>query len=149
MEMITFQCMSCDGDFDLKLTHLIERPNALRCPHCGAKPTTHRAHAFSQALDDFFSATAGLLAKFRFELAVESDELPEPYSPAEDDDDGALGSLGRDEDDDDEDDEDDDEDDDEFDDDDEFEDLDDEDDDDDEEEDGDDDDDDDDDDERY
>lgn len=79
MSNITFQCASCDGDFDLKITHLVERPNALKCPHCGAKPAQHRAHAFAQALDDILSTMSALRARVHFELTLDNDELPPPY----------------------------------------------------------------------
>jgi DNA-directed RNA polymerase subunit RPC12/RpoP len=109
MSTITFQCAACEGDFELKIAHLVERPNALKCPHCGNKPSQHRAHAFAQGLDDLLSAMNGLKAKFHFELSLDNEELPAPYgATVEDVDDAGLGSLsGADDDDDEEEDEDD------------------------------------------
>ena len=101
MSTITFQCSSCDGDFDIKIAHLVERPNALKCPHCGAKPSPHRAHAFAQALDDVLSAMAALRARVHFELNLDNDELPPPYGADATSKDDGLGTLGRGSDDDD------------------------------------------------
>jgi len=100
MSTITFQCSSCDGDFDIKIAHLVERPNALKCSHCGTKPSPHRAHAFAQALDDVLSAMAALRARVHFELNLDNDELPPPYGADASTKDDGLGSLGRSDDDD-------------------------------------------------
>lgn len=101
---INFQCSSCDGDFDIDVLHLLERPGAIKCPHCGSRPQAHRAQQFAQALEDMFTAMAALRPKVRFELQLDSDALPPPYGG----DDGDGGGLGRLDDDDDDDDADDD-----------------------------------------
>lgn len=115
---ISFQCMSCEGDFEVNITHLLERPNAIKCSHCGARPPAHRCHALAQSLDDLLSAMAGIRSKVHFELTLDTDELPAPYgtkdagsSVADDEDDEVAGDeeLEEDEDEDDEEDEDDDE----------------------------------------
>ncbi len=126
MSTITFQCNSCEADFDVNITQLLERPTAIKCSHCGARPSSNRCHSFAQALDDLLTAMAALRSKVQFELNLDNDELPPPYGPSDDEGAGALGGLVRagddDEDEDDEDDEDfddeDDEDDEDFDDDD-------------------------------
>lgn len=117
---ISFQCMSCEGDFEVNITHLLERPNAIKCSHCGARPPAHRCHALAQSLDDLLSAMAGIRSKVHFELTLDTDELPAPYgtkdagsSVADDEDDEVAGDEeleeDEDEDEDDEEDEDDDE----------------------------------------
>lgn len=123
---ISFQCMSCEGDFEVNITHLLERPNAIKCSHCGARPPAHRCHALAQSLDDLLSAMAGIRTKVHFELSLDTDELPAPYgtkdagsSLADDEDDDVAGDddLDEDDDEDEDDEEDEDEDDDEEDDD--------------------------------
>jgi hypothetical protein len=76
---ISFNCQSCEGDFEVNVTHLLERPNALKCPHCGARPPAHRCHALSQSLDDLLSAMAGIKSKVHFELTLDTNALPPPY----------------------------------------------------------------------
>jgi hypothetical protein len=116
MENIAFECMACNGDFEVNITHFLERPNSLKCPHCGARPSSNRCHALAQALDDLFGAMAAVRNKVHFELNVDNDALPAPYGGADDGDVG-LGNLDEEEegegtDDEDEDDDDEDEDDD-------------------------------------
>ncbi len=89
---ISFQCMSCDGEFEVGITHLLERPNALKCTQCGARPPAHRCHALAQALDDLLSAMSAVRSKLHFELALDTDELPPPYGPAEGASEGSLTS---------------------------------------------------------
>ena len=101
MTTINFQCAACDGDFDIEMLHLLERPGALKCPHCGNRPQTHRAQQFAQALEDVLTAMAALRPKVRFELQLDSDALPPPYG-GDDETDGGLGRLDDDDDDDDE-----------------------------------------------
>ena len=109
MEIIAFECTSCNGDFELNVTHFLERPNSLKCPHCGARPSSARCHALAQALDDLFSAMGAVSNKVRFELTVANDELPAPYGLTEEEE--AAGDLGLEEEDGDDDDFDDDDDD--------------------------------------
>lgn len=118
MESIAFECMSCNGDFEVNVTHFLERPNSLKCSHCNARPSSNRCHALAQALDDLFAAMGAVRNKVRFELNVDNDALPAPYGMTEEEGAaGSLGALGDDDDDDDFDDDDDDDDDDDFDDD--------------------------------
>ncbi len=119
MASIRLQCMSCSHEFELKVTHLVERPNAIKCPSCGAKPAPHRARALSQALDDFLSATAAIQNRFQIEVGVMTVELPSMYGAPENDDGDIVGMNPNAELDDDDDDDDDDEYDEEFDEDDE------------------------------
>ncbi len=83
MDTIAFQCAACKGDFELDITHFLERPTALKCSHCGAKPTSNRSHSLAQALDDLLSAMAAVRRKVQFELQLDSDALPPPYGPTE------------------------------------------------------------------
>jgi DNA-directed RNA polymerase subunit RPC12/RpoP len=92
MTTINFQCASCDGDFDIDVIHLLERPGALKCPHCGNRPQAHRAQQFAQALEDVLTAMAALRPKARFELQLDTDALPPPYG-ADEEEDGGLGRL--------------------------------------------------------
>ncbi|MBX2812867.1 MAG: zinc ribbon domain-containing protein [Myxococcales bacterium] len=103
MSTINFQCASCDGDFDIEILHLLERPGALKCPHCGNRPQAHRAQQFAQALEDVLTAMAALRSKIRFELQLDTDALPAPYG-GDDDADAGLGRLDDEDDDDDDDD---------------------------------------------
>ena len=104
MTTINFQCASCDGDYDIEIIHLLERPGALKCPHCSTRPQAHRAQQLAQALEDLMTSMAALRPKVRFELQLDSDALPPPYGG--DDEDAGLGRLDDDDDDDDEDDDD-------------------------------------------
>ncbi|MBK6684197.1 MAG: hypothetical protein IPG45_06970 [Deltaproteobacteria bacterium] len=113
---INFQCMSCEGDFEVNITHLLERPNAIKCSHCGARPPAHRCHALAQSLDDLLSAMAGIRSKVHFELALDTDELPAPYGKkdagsvlADDEDDDVAGDDDLEEDEDEDEDEEEDE----------------------------------------
>ncbi len=80
---ISFQCTSCDADFDLEIPRIIDRPTALKCPNCNARPPAHRAHALGTAIEDLLSAMAAIRTKVRFEIALDTEELPPPYGPAE------------------------------------------------------------------
>ena len=115
MSSITFQCKSCDADFELAVDLLIEKPGVLKCSNCAAKPAANRAHNLGLALEELMAAIAPLRVKYRFELTIESEALDEA-----DEDEGVDGALTfanalspDDDDDDDEEDEDDDDDDDE------------------------------------
>ena len=105
MTTINFQCASCDGDFDIEIIHLLERPGALKCPHCGNRPQAHRAQQFAQSLEDVLTAMAALRSKVRFELQLDTDALPAPYG-GDDESDAGLGRLDDDDDDDGDDDDD-------------------------------------------
>ncbi|MEQ8275483.1 MAG: hypothetical protein RMA76_33070 [Deltaproteobacteria bacterium] len=107
MSTITFQCNSCEADFDVNITQLLERPTAIKCSHCGARPSSNRCHSFAQALDDLLTAMAALRSKVQFELNLDNDELPPPYGPSDDEGGGALGLVRSGDDDEDEEDEDD------------------------------------------
>jgi hypothetical protein len=87
---ISFQCTSCDADFEFEIPRIIDRPTALKCPNCNAKPPAHRAHALGTALEDLLSAMAAIRTKVRFEISLDTEELPPPYGPAE----SAEASLG-------------------------------------------------------
>ncbi len=93
MSSISFQCTSCDGDFDLVIAHLLERPESIKCPHCNARPNANRASAFAHALYDLCNAISALRTKVRFELNLESDLLPPPWGPSEGEE-GQSSSLG-------------------------------------------------------
>lgn len=92
METIAFECTSCNGDFEVSVTHFLERPNSLKCSHCNARPSSNRCHALAQALDDLFAAMGAVRNKVRFEINVDNDVLPPPYGMTEQE--GAAGSLG-------------------------------------------------------
>ena len=79
MSSITFQCQSCEADFDVGIEHLLERPNAIKCTNCGAKPTASRNRAFAQSLEELLSAMAALRSKVSFELTLNTEELPPPF----------------------------------------------------------------------
>jgi hypothetical protein len=87
---ISFQCLACDADFEVGITSLLERPVALKCPHCNARPPAHRCHALAQALDDLLSAMAAIRSKVHFELSLDTEELPPPYGAGA----GAASSEG-------------------------------------------------------
>ena len=96
MENIAFECMACNGDFEVNVTHFLERPNSLKCSHCGARPSSNRCHALAQALDDLLGAMAAVRNKIHFELNIDNDALPAPYGGSDDSDVG-LGNLDEDE----------------------------------------------------
>lgn len=106
MSSITFQCNACEGDFELEIARLIEKPGLLRCGHCGVKASNHRAETLATSLEDLITVMAALRAKFRFDVDLETDELPPPYGPIEPSEASRLNPLSSS--DDDEDDEDDD-----------------------------------------
>ena len=85
---ITFECMACGADYDLEIPAIIERPNSLKCPNCGAHPPAHRSHALATALEDLLAAMAAVRKKIRFEIELETDELPPPYGPLEEEETG-------------------------------------------------------------
>jgi DNA-directed RNA polymerase subunit RPC12/RpoP len=79
---IRFQCTSCDADFDLEIPRIIDRPTALKCPKCGSKPQAHRCESFGTGLEDLLSAMSALRSKYRFQIKLDTEELPPPYGPA-------------------------------------------------------------------
>lgn len=85
---ITFECMACGADYDHEIPAIVERPSVLKCPNCSAHPPAHRAHALATALEDLMAAMAAVRKKIRFEVALETDELPPPYGPAEEEETG-------------------------------------------------------------
>jgi hypothetical protein len=87
---IKFQCTSCDSDFELEIPRIIDRPTALKCPKCDAKPQAHRAEALGTALEDLLSAMSAIRSKVRFQIALDTEALPPPYGPSA----GGEGSLG-------------------------------------------------------
>ena len=91
MENIAFECMACNGDFEVNVTHFLERPNSLKCSHCGARPSSNRCHALAQALDDLLGAMAAVRNKIHFELNIDNDALPAPYGGSDDSDVGLAG----------------------------------------------------------
>ena len=92
MSSITFQCVSCGADFELEMTAIIEKSKTIKCPNCDAKPAAGRVHSFALALEELISCMAGLRTKVRFEVELDTDDLPPPYGPA-DDDEGGLTSF--------------------------------------------------------
>lgn len=96
---ISFHCTSCEKSFELEITRIIDRPTALKCPECHAKPPAHRAESLGTALEDLLSAMSGTRTKFAFKIALDTESLPPPYGPTsgenalggEDDDDLAEG----------------------------------------------------------
>jgi hypothetical protein len=88
---ITFECIACETDFDLEIERLVDKPLALKCPACGNHPPAHRCHALAGAVAHLATAMANVRKKLRFEITLETDELPPPHGPAEDvDDDSGL-----------------------------------------------------------
>lgn len=80
---ISFECQACEADFEIEIPKLVESPESLKCPNCDAHPPAHRSHAFATALEDLLAAIAGVRRKVRFELALNSQELPPPYGALE------------------------------------------------------------------
>jgi DNA-directed RNA polymerase subunit RPC12/RpoP len=111
MSNITFQCVSCGADFEVEMTAVIEKSKTIKCPNCDAKPAAGRVHSFALALEELISCMAGLRTKVRFEITLDTDDLPPPYGPAEEEggltafEDEDLSSADEDDDDDDDDDE--------------------------------------------
>ena len=93
MSSITFQCQSCGADFEVGIEHLLERPNAIKCNACGAKPTASRNRAFAQSLEELLSAMAGLRGKVSFELTLNTEELPPPFGGTDQDGDGLAADA--------------------------------------------------------
>ncbi len=92
MSNITFQCVSCGADFEVEMTSIIEKSKTIKCPNCDAKPAAGRVHSFALALEELISCMAGLRTKVRFELTLDTDDLPPPYGPAEEEE-GSLTSF--------------------------------------------------------
>ena|SRR5687767_6658966 len=92
MSSITFQCVSCGADFEVEMTAIIEKSKTIKCPNCDAKPAAGRVHSFALALEELISCMAGLRTKVRFEVGLDTDDLPPPYGPA-DDDEGGLTAF--------------------------------------------------------
>ncbi len=93
MSSITFQCQSCGTEFEVGIEHLLERPNALKCSNCGAKPTASRNRAFAQSLEELLSAMAALRSKVAFELRLNTEELPPPFGTSGDEAEGGLAAA--------------------------------------------------------
>lgn len=91
MSTITFQCVSCGADYELEITSIIEKSKPVKCPNCDAKPAAGRVHSFALALEELISCMAALRTKVRFELTLDTDDLPPPYGPADDAEEGGLG----------------------------------------------------------
>ncbi len=89
---ITFQCQVCEADYDVGIEHLLERPNAIKCPNCGAKPTASRNRAFAQSLEELLSAMAALRSKVAFELTLNTEDLPPPFGGSDEENDAGLAS---------------------------------------------------------
>lgn len=90
MNSITFQCQSCEADFEVGIEHLLERPNAIKCSNCGSKPTASRNRAFAQSLEELLSAMAALRGKVAFELTLNTEELPPPFGSSDEEADAGL-----------------------------------------------------------
>lgn len=90
MNSITFQCQSCEAEFEVGIEHLLERPNALKCPSCGSKPTASRNRAFAQSLEELLSAMAALRSKVSFELTLNTEALPPPFGGSDEEGEGGL-----------------------------------------------------------
>jgi DNA-directed RNA polymerase subunit RPC12/RpoP len=84
MSSITFQCVACGGDFEIDIAGIIDKTKTVKCPNCDAKPAAGRVHSFALALEELISCMAGLRTKVRFEITLDTDDLPPPYGPAED-----------------------------------------------------------------
>ncbi|MCK6550902.1 hypothetical protein L6R52_34005 [Myxococcota bacterium] len=78
---ISFQCTSCDADFVLEIPRIVDRPTAIKCPKCDARPPAHRAQALGTAIEDLLSAMAAIRSKVRFSLTLDTEALPPPYGP--------------------------------------------------------------------
>lgn len=88
---IKFQCTSCESDFDMEIPRIIDRPTALKCPKCNAKPPAHRAESLGTALEDLLAAMSAIRSQVRFQIKLDTEELPPPYGPSNDD--NALGGA--------------------------------------------------------
>lgn len=98
MSTITFQCTSCDADYELEIPQLLEKTQKIKCPNCGTAPTAGRSHAFLLALEELLSCMAGMRSKVHFELNLDTEELPPPFGVTEDAEGGGLTSFEDDED---------------------------------------------------
>ena len=98
MSSIAMQCTQCESDFEVEIVRLIDRPTILRCPNCGNKPVPQRCEGFATALEDLVGAMAGIRNKVRFELNLDTDELPPPYGAIQPEEASSLGGEMDDED---------------------------------------------------
>ena len=76
---LSAQCLSCGEEFEIGIGSFLERPGSLKCPACGARPTTNRSQVLANGLEDLLSGLSGLATKFKFDLQLESDQLPPPW----------------------------------------------------------------------
>ena len=80
---IDFECVGCGADFEVDVAILMEDATKLVCPNCDAKADPHSVEDLMGALDDVMASMAHLRRKFHFAINIETDDLPPPYGPAD------------------------------------------------------------------
>lgn len=80
---IEFECINCGADFELDFTDLLDKPEKLKCPNCDIKADIHAVEDMMGALDDVCANVKQIRKKFRVTFTLESDDLPPPYGPAD------------------------------------------------------------------
>ena len=77
--MLHFECVACNGDFDMDFETFVEELDGFKCPNCKVTPDRKKLKQFFSALEDLIEASAEVRKKFRHVVSVESDDLPPPY----------------------------------------------------------------------
>jgi hypothetical protein len=104
---IDFNCVKCEGAFELDSQDLIDGTEKLECPHCNTKAAQAQVDDFVAALTELTAQVATISKKFTMNMAIESEDLEVEKEDEEEDEEEDVDD--DDEDDDDEDEEDDDE----------------------------------------
>ncbi len=72
---ISFQCVSCEADFELEAMDLMKDPALVICPNCGAKADAGVVESAMASLDEVLTQFARMQRRFRVGLSLEPDEL--------------------------------------------------------------------------
>lgn len=75
MATIDFNCLKCEGNFEVDAQDLVDGAEDLECPHCGAKPSKAAGEDFVSAVGELLAQIAVLSKKFTVSLSVDAEDL--------------------------------------------------------------------------
>ena len=71
MANIDFNCVKCDGNFEIDAQDLVDGSEDLECPHCGSKPTKASREDFVAAIAELIVQIAAISKKFAVSLSAD------------------------------------------------------------------------------